>query len=130
MSLSYLHLAQHQSKDPADRDFAIYLDTLYPSLREEFLIPTNEGVGASNHPQPQKECIYFCGNSLGLQPKLTQSFVKAELDTWARRGVQGHFNNDKWPWVSIHETCIWDIADIVGAREDEVAVMGSLTANL
>jgi kynureninase len=130
MSLNYLHLAHRQLKNPADRDFAVYLDSLYPSFRHEFLIPTNDGVGATDHPQPRKECIYFCGNSLGLQPKLTRLLVQAELDVWATRGVHGHFRHDKWPWVSIHETCTVEMARIVGAKVNEVAIMGSLTANL
>ena len=130
MALNYLHLAQRQLKNPADREFAVYLDSLYPTFRQDFLIPTNEGVGASEHPQPHKECIYFCGNSLGLQPKLTRTLVTAELDVWASRGVQGHLRHDKWPWVSIHETCTAMTAKIVGAQEDEIAIMGSLTANL
>ena len=91
---------------------------------------TNEGVGATEHPHPRRECIYFCGNSLGLQPKLTKTLVQAELDIWATRGVQGHFRHDKWPWVSIHETCTAGMAEIVGAKVEEVAIMGSLTANL
>ena len=130
MSLNYLHLAQRQLKNPADREFALYLDSLYPSLRREFHIPTNFGVGATDHPESRKECIYFCGNSLGLQPKLTKALVQAELEIWANRGVQGHFRHDRWPWVSIHETCTSGMAKIVGARVEEVAIMGSLTANL
>src|SRR5208282_4787782 len=130
MGLNYFHLAHKQLKNPADRDFAIYLDSLYPTFRQEFHIPTNEGVGAVDHPYPQGECIYFCGNSLGLQPKRTRTLVQAELDIWATRGVQGHFRHDKWPWVSIHETCTTGMAEIVGAEVEEVAIMGSLTANL
>ena len=130
MGLDYFRLAHSQLKNPADRDFAVYLDSLYPTFRQEFHIPTNEGVGAVDHPYPQRECIYFCGNSLGLQPKLTRTLVQEELDIWATRGVQGHFRHDKWPWVSIHETCTVGMAEIVGAKVDEVAIMGSLTANL
>lgn len=130
MALNYLHLAQRQLKNPADKEFAQYLDSLYPSFRQDFLIPTNEGVGATDHPQPLNECIYFCGNSLGLQPKLTKTLVDAELQIWASRGVQGHFRHDKWPWVSIHETCTTSMAKLVGARVEEIAIMGSLTANL
>lgn len=130
MALDYLHLARNQLKGPTDKDFAVYLDSLYSTFRTDFHIPTNEGVGATEHLNPHKECIYFCGNSLGLQPRLTKELVQAELDIWASRGVQGHFRHDKWPWVSIHETCASGMAAIVGAGVDEVAIMGSLTANL
>jgi kynureninase len=130
MSLNFTQIAEQQKKDPSEKGFATHLDSLYPSLREEFHIPKNEGVRATRNPEPSKECIYFCGNSLGLQPKRTQSLVQEELDIWASRGVQGHFRHDKWPWVSIHETCTSGMAEIVGAQEDEIAIMGSLTANL
>jgi kynureninase len=129
-TLNYLHLAQRQLKNPADREFATYLDSLYPTFRREFHIPTNEGVGAITHPQPKKKCIYFCGNSLGLQPRQTRALLEQELQIWATRGVQGHVRHEKWPWVSIHETCTEIIARIVGANVSEIAVMGSLTANL
>ena len=129
MGLNYFHLAHEQLKQPEDRDFAVHLDSLYPTFRDDFHIPTNEGVGAED-PLPRKECIYFCGNSLGLQPKVTPGLIQAELGIWATRGVQGHFRHDKWPWVSIHETCTAGMAEIVGAHVDEVAVMGSLTANI
>ena len=29
-------------------------------------------------------CVYFCGNSLGLQPKETKTLVNQELDKWAK----------------------------------------------
>ena len=35
--------------------------------------------------------VYFCGNSLGLQPKLARTLVEEELDNWARFAVDGHF---------------------------------------
>jgi kynureninase len=130
MTLDYLQLAQKQQKNPADREFAVFLDSLYPTLRHEFHIPTNEGVGATDSSEPLEECIYMCGNSLGLQPKMTKTLVQWELDVWATRAVQGHFRHDKWPWVAIHESCTSGMADIVGGKVDEIAIMGSLTANL
>ena len=36
--------------------------------------------------------IYFCGNSLGLQPKTTKEFINQELEDWANLGVEGHLN--------------------------------------
>ena len=45
------------------------------------------------------DCLYFCGNSLGLQPKITRSVVNEELDEWAERGVEGHFRA-KRPWLT------------------------------
>ncbi len=73
--------------------------------------------------------IYLCGNSLGLQPRRTRELVLAELDLWARRGVEGHFEGE-WPWYSYHEPLQGPMARVVGARPEEVVVMGSLTGNL
>ena len=33
------------------------------------------------------ECLYFTGNSLGLQPKTTKEYINRELDDWAEFGV-------------------------------------------
>ena len=38
-----------------------------------------------------KEAVYFTGNSLGLQPKAAERFLKQELEDWAKYGVEGHF---------------------------------------
>lgn len=32
---------------------------------------------------PDSECIYLCGHSLGLQPKRVQKFVDSWLKDWA-----------------------------------------------
>ncbi len=36
-----------------------------------------------------KDAIYLCGNSLGLQPKQLESYLKTELDAWRTIGVEG-----------------------------------------
>ena len=33
---------------------------------------------------PDEECIYLCGNSLGLQPKTVRANVEKEFDKWAK----------------------------------------------
>lgn len=88
-------------------------------FRDRFYIPMVNG----------KECIYFTGNSLGLQPKTTQDFVLNELEDWANYGVEGHFHA-RTPWVSYHEIFPEILAEIVGALPEEVVVMNQLTVNL
>ncbi|MBP6431770.1 MAG: kynureninase [Ferruginibacter sp.] len=88
-------------------------------FREHFYIPVING----------KECIYFTGNSLGLQPKTTQDYVVNELEDWANFGVEGHFNASN-PWFSYHEIFPQQVAKIVGALPEEVVVMNQLTVNL
>lgn len=89
-------------------------------FRDRFHIPKNkEG----------KDKIYFCGNSLGLQPKSTKKAIEQELEDWANLGVDGHISG-KNPWLPYHELLSEPMAKIVGAKKSEVVVMNSLTANL
>ncbi|KAI6280967.1 Kynureninase (L-kynurenine hydrolase) [Pyricularia oryzae] len=78
--------------------------------------------------------VYFCGNSLGLQPKATRDHINAQLETWASIGVHGHFTSwDNSPlksWQDMAADCAAQSASVVGASPDEIAIMNTLTANL
>lgn len=89
------------------------------SFRDKFYIPIING----------NECIYFTGNSLGLQPKTTQDYVVNELEDWANYGVEGHFHSRN-PWMPYHEILTGQLANIVGALPQEVVSMNQLTVNL
>jgi kynureninase len=88
--------------------------------REAFHIPEDKNGD---------ECVYLCGNSLGLQPKATANAVLDELDVWAKHAVEGHFEKP-YPWFTYHEFVREGLAHIVGANEQEVVAMNSLTTNL
>ncbi len=88
-------------------------------FRSKFYIPQHNG----------NDCIYFTGNSLGLQPKSTKEYVDQELEDWAQLGVEGHFKA-KNPWLSYHEMFPKQLSKIVGALPEEVVVMNQLTVNL
>lgn len=105
-----------------DEAFARHLDAVDPlrGYREQFFIP------ARPDGQP---VIYFCGHSLGLQPRAARALVEQELDDWARLGVEGHFRG-RTPWYSYHETLRETGARLVGARPGEVVFMNGLTVNL
>ena len=90
------------------------------SFRDRFHIPKLGG---------QDECIYFCGNSLGLQPKATEDMLLQELEDWKNLGVEGHFHA-KNPWMPYHEFLTNAMAHVVGAKAHEVVVMNTLTVNL
>ncbi|KAF1932684.1 kynureninase [Didymella exigua CBS 183.55] len=80
-----------------------------------------------------EEAIYFCGNSLGLQPRRTRDYVNRCLETWASKGVFGHFTDYEDglpPWLHLDDATKAQSASIVGALPSEVAVMQTLTANL
>ena len=76
-----------------------------------------------------EESVYLTGNSLGLQPKTTRTFINQELDDWAKYGVEGHFHG-KTPWFDYHKSLTSASAKLVGAKESEVVVMNGLTTNL
>jgi kynureninase len=101
--------------------FARELDKADPlkHFREMFYIPLMFG----------KECIYFTGNSLGLQAKRTQDYVVDELEDWASLGVEGHLHARN-PWLPYHEIFPKQLSKIVGCLPHEVVVMNSLTVNL
>ena len=87
-------------------------------FREQFHIPKRNN----------KEVIYFCGNSLGLQPKITSEKIDFELKKWAEKGVDAHFDDD--PWIYHHHKGKKAISNLVGAKIHEVVAMNNLTTNL
>ncbi|WP_430388686.1 kynureninase [Dyella sp. 20L07] len=89
------------------------------SFRDEFLIPPHEG----------RDSHYFCGNSLGLQPRAVRPALSAELDYWGELGVEGHFKG-RLPWMDYHEFVRDDLAAVVGAQPSEVVAMNTLGVNL
>jgi len=103
-------------------EFAKKMDAEDPlkDFRNQFHIPQDkEG----------KESVYFCGNSLGPMPKALPDAMKEQMDGWAKMGVEGHWTKP-CEWMPIHETLTKQAAAIVGGKDTEVVVMGTLTANL
>ncbi len=93
-------------------------DTL-KTFRDKFYIPFING----------KECYYFAGNSLGLQPKTTQDYIYNELENWANYAVEAHFHT-KTPWINYHDLFPATLSKIVGCLPQEIVVMNHLTVNL
>ncbi len=102
-------------------EFAKGLDQADPLkvFRTQFHIPQVKG----------KPCLYFTGNSLGLEPKSTRKWVNEELDDWASLAVEGHFHSRR-PWLYYHKFTKQGLAKLVGARPSEVVAMNHLTVNL
>ena len=107
--------------DPLSRTHAIALDAADPMrpMRNEFLIPKHK----------HNEQIYFCGNSLGLQPRGAREHVLQVLDKWSHEAVEGHFTGHA-QWLTYHEQVRDPLARVVGALPSEVVAMNSLTTNL
>lgn len=93
-------------------------DTL-KNYRDKFIFPLYK----------EKNVIYFTGNSLGLQPKITELYIKQELNDWGKYAVEGHFNA-KNPWLSYHELLTDKMAKIIGALPEETVMMNQLTVNI
>ncbi|HEY8519783.1 MAG TPA: kynureninase [Gammaproteobacteria bacterium] len=76
--------------------------------------------------------VYLCGHSLGLMPKEAPRLVQRELDRWAERGVDGHFEADGAGsgWFDYHERFAAPLAELTGAMPREVVAMNTLTVNL
>lgn len=105
-----------------DKNFAIQQDTndQLKNYHEKFFIPVNKD---------KKEQIYFCGNSLGLQPKTVRSYVEQELKDWELMGIEG-VTQARNPWLPYHEFLTKQTAHLVGAKESEVVNMNTLSVNL
>ena len=106
---------------PQTRTHALALDAADPlrAFRNEFLIPRHH----------DRQQAYFCGNSLGLQPRGARAHVEEVLDKWANEAVEGHFSGDT-AWMHYHRLVREPLARLVGARPGEVVAMNTLTVNL
>lgn len=89
------------------------------SFKNHFHFPVHNG----------KPVIYFCGNSLGLQPKTVSEAIDVELQSWREIAVGGYFKGAN-PWLYYQEYLKASLAKMVGALENEVTVMNALTVNL
>jgi kynureninase len=106
---------------PATDEHVLALDAADPlsALRGEFHLPRHADA----------EQAYFCGNSLGLQPRGARAVVDEVMRKWADEAVEGHFLEPA-PWMPYHELVRDGLARVVGAQPTEVVAMNSLTANL
>lgn len=103
------------------RTYAMEMDKNDPlsKYRKKFRLPSGNN----------KPIIYFCGNSLGLQPKGVLDQIKTELDKWADYGVEGHFKTED-PWIDYHHLLKNNMSVIAGAQPSEIAIMNMLTVNI
>jgi len=105
----------------SDLSFAKEMDEKDPlkTYKELFLFPKVNG----------QKAIYFCGNSLGLQPKSVKNYIDKILDQWADQAVDGHFHGED-SWYHIRKKSKPTLSKLVGAMEHEVVAMNNLSSNL
>lgn len=102
-------------------EFASKLDEQDPlkDFGSQFLVPKHNG----------KDAIYLCGNSLGLQPRSAQKYLGDQLNNWKELAIEGFFTGED-PWLGYHKKLTHTLSNLLGAREEEITVMNSLTVNL
>ncbi|NNE71092.1 MAG: kynureninase [Rhodothermales bacterium] len=87
--------------------------------------------GRFHHPDPLTpggdHIIYLTGNSLGLQPRSARRALEERMVQWDSMAVRAWHDAD---WMDIEASLAELMAPIVGANPAEVAVGGSLTANI
>uniref|UniRef100_UPI00398F3323 kynureninase n=1 Tax=Pristiophorus japonicus TaxID=55135 RepID=UPI00398F3323 len=116
-----------------DEKLAIHLDQEdeLHHIRDQFHIPKMKDLPSTDPTliKAEDDCVYFCGHSLGLQPKKTKVYIDEELNKWAKIGVHGHFDG-AFPWA-LGDECLAELmANLVGAKKEETALMNGLTVNL
>lgn len=106
----------------ASRDYAQSMDAADPlqEFRDQFSMPMQRNG---------MQCVYLCGNSLGLQPYRAAQSVNEELQDWADLGVEGHFHARR-PWLRYHRFAKENLATLTGSEPHEVVAMNTLTVNL
>src|ERR1700710_997085 len=97
-------------------DFALQLDERDPlkEFRSQFLTPKHNG----------EDAIYFCGNSLGLQPVSAHKYINDILINWSDLAIEGFFQGTD-PWLSYHKGLTGCLSAVLGAESEEITVMNS-----
>jgi kynureninase len=72
---------------------------------------------------------YFCGNSLGLQPRDAETAIRQELADWRDLAIDGYWQA-KQPWMTYPKSMGGTLSRLAGCLEEEVTVMNALTVNL
>lgn len=128
-----LRLIKETKFQITDEAFAKRLDKLdeLKNLREEFYYPKMKHLPLVDPSLVNEEmdCVYLCGNSLGLQPKEADIMIKQEMEKWQQMALYGHFHGSH-PWWVIEDFAVSKTTDLVGAKDIEVAIMNTLSVNV
>ncbi len=81
------------------------------------------------HFTPPPGTLYLDGNSLGLMPRQAADALARVTREWQTLGIDGWTEADT-PWFFLPETLAAQVAALVGAVPEEVAVANSTTVNL
>ncbi|MCS6790577.1 MAG: kynureninase [Bacteroidia bacterium] len=77
----------------------------------------------------ETEWVYFCGHSLGAQPKAVPSYVRRMLEAWAWEGVGAYFS-ERSRWVDYADRLRPKLAPLLGTSPESIAIAHTLTTNM
>lgn len=126
-------LASKHGSDVFSEEFALWMDTQDPlrPLRERFAYP-KKGTLSGVDPtlvDPTEDCLYLCGNSLGLKPRSADKSVMEQLNVWGDIAVEMHFEG-QLPAALCDRYGREGLGRLVGADPECVVLMNGLTVNL
>jgi len=99
-------------------------------LRNQFVFPKLGTIPCETTGDPEEDCIYLLGNSLGLKPKVADKYMSEQMAAWGDKAIFMH-TSGRVPAAYADQPPKQLIARIVGARiGSEVTVMNGLTVNL
>ncbi|CAH8545595.1 unnamed protein product [Schistosoma guineensis] len=141
------YLANKYQVDFDSIDFAIKLDehdSLH-SYQSEFYLPDynqvmktvqsnstehNQHLTDKNDENHSKKIIYFCGNSMGLQPRRLNAYLNDILNQWRDLGVLA-YHYGELPASHCDKQLSIDCAQwIVNSKPSEVSITCNLTVNM
>jgi kynureninase len=85
------------------------------AFKSEFYLPENQ--------------LYMDGNSLGLMSKRSEATLGKLVASWRDKGIDGWTEGED-PWFMYPEKLSERVANVVGAKGNEVMVTGSITVNI
>lgn len=126
-------LAEQSANAVASASFAAYLDTRdnLAHLRNRFCVPRKKDLPCVDPTlvDPDEECIYLNGNSLGLKPKAADEFMARSLESWATTACLSH-EMGSLPAMYCDLPGRKATAKLLGAEADQVVLMNGTTVNL
>ncbi|XP_023325487.1 kynureninase isoform X2 [Eurytemora carolleeae] len=114
-------------------DFAELMDKqdVLAETRKLFVIPKLGTIPCETIGDPEQDCVYLLGNSLGLKPRKADKYMAEQLDAWGNKGIFMHTSGRVPAAYADDQPAKHIIASIVGAAdESEVGIMNGLTVNL
>ncbi|KAK4317027.1 hypothetical protein Pmani_011839 [Petrolisthes manimaculis] len=125
--------ANEQGVDVLSEEFARIMDKEDPlrEFRKRFSYPKNGNLDNTDLElcDAEQECIYMCGNSLGLKPHSVDERVKGVIDSWGNKAVGTHFS-PPLPAGLCDRYGRELLGKVVGADPSTVVLMNGLTVNL